>query len=131
MRKNIFCLIFLLLAACSGRDNSQLKAENALDAGREYINACLQGDFKLAAAYMVSDDENQSRLNQVETIYRTKDKEGRQQLRSASINIRELKELNDSTTALYYSNSFEKKPSVLTILRKGNYWLVSNSVEKK
>jgi Tol biopolymer transport system component len=127
MRIKLIGMLFVLLASCSMHETVNVKAENSLDAGREYINACLQGDFSLAAAYMVADTANKNHLQQLEAIYRTKDKEGRQQLRTASINIRELKELNDSSAILYYSNSFENKPSELTILKKGNAWLVSHA----
>ena len=120
-------MLLVLMVSCSMQDTVSVKAENALDAGREYINACLQGDFSLAAAYMVADTANKKQLQQLEAIYRTKDKEGRQQLRTASINIRELKELNDSIAILYYSNSFENKPSELTIIKRGSNWLVSHA----
>ena len=75
MRIKLICMLLVLMVSCSMQDTVSVKAENALDAGREYINACLQGDFSLAAAYMVADTANKKQLQQLEAIYRTKDKE--------------------------------------------------------
>src|SRR5204863_6505691 len=38
------------------------KAENALDAGREFIDGCLKADFDKATFYMVSDSTNKNML---------------------------------------------------------------------
>ena len=86
--------IAITLASCSTASAPLVPAENGLDAGREFINACLKGDFERAAFYMVESNENKALLNQIETTYREKDKEGRQELRTASINIREVSEPN-------------------------------------
>lgn len=125
--KKILGLSILLLFACNEKQNSYRKAEDALDAGREYINACLVGDFSKARFYALPDEKNQSILAETEKEYRKKDKEGRQQLRTASIIIKEVKELTDSTTELEYSNSFENKASSLVILKRNQTWLVDAS----
>ncbi|MGL1493931.1 hypothetical protein ACSTIK_00460, partial [Vibrio parahaemolyticus] len=82
-----------------------LPAETGLDAGREFIDGCLKGDFIKARYYMLANNTNEGLLNDTEATYRKADKEGRQELRAASINIKELKELNDSTVQLHYSNT--------------------------
>lgn len=125
---NKLILIFSwLLISCSNPSKDYRKAEDALDAGREYINACLVGDFSKARFYALPDEKNQSILAETEKEYRKKDKEGRQQLRTASIIIKEVKELTDSTTELEYSNSFENKASSLVILKRNQTWLVDAS----
>lgn len=124
--KQFTWLAFLLLAACGGgtESTSYRKAEDALDAGREYVNACLQGDFSKAAFYIVADEPNHHLLQQTEKSYREKDKEGRQQLRNASINIHEVKDLTDSTTEIHYSNSFDKTTHTLQVVKRDQTWLV-------
>lgn len=125
---NKLILIFSwLLISCSNPSKDYRKAEDALDAGREYINAYLVGDFSKARFYALPDEKNQSILAEMEKAYRKKDKEGRQQLRTASIIIKEVKELTDSTTELEYSNSFENKASSLVILKRNQTWLVDAS----
>ena len=119
--------ILLLLMTCNGKEQNYRKAEDALDAGREYINACLQGDFSKAAFYTLPNDKNTFILKDLEKTYREKDKEGRQQFRTASININEVKELTDSSTQIMYSNSFDKQPHILYVLKQKNTWLVDLS----
>lgn len=120
-------IISWLLVSCSSPSKEYRKAEDALDAGREYINACLVGDFSKARFYTIPDEKNQVILANTEKKYREKDKEGRQQLRTASIIIKEVKELTDSTTQLEYSNSFENKASSLVIVKRNQTWLVDAS----
>ncbi len=123
MRRFIW-IIAILLASCSGKQQDYRKADDALDAGREYINALLQGDFSKAAFYTLPDEKNQSILKELEKSYREKDKEGRQQLRTASININEVKEITANSTQIYYSNSFDKEPHILSVIRQKDTWLV-------
>lgn len=122
--KSFIWIILILLVACTGTQPEYRKAKDALDAGREYINATLQGDFSRAAFYTVSDEKNKQLLLLTEKIYREKDKEGRQQFRTASINIAEVKELTDSTTTIQYSNSFDKEAHVLQVVKRNQTWLV-------
>ena len=125
--KKIIWLFILIAASCNGKQQDYRKADDALDAGREYINAILQGDFSKAAFYTLSDEKNQSILKGLEKSYREKDKEGRQQLRTSSININEVKEINDSNARIYYSNSFDKQPHILSITKQKDTWLVDLS----
>ena len=126
MRRLIW-ITAILLIACNGKEQNYRKADDALDAGREYINACLQGDFSKAAFYTLPNDKNSAVLKVLEKTYREKDKEGRQQFRTASININEVKELTDSSTQIIYSNSFDKQPHTLYVLKQKNTWLVDGS----
>lgn len=110
--------------SCNTKREEYRKAEDALDAGREYIQSCLAGDFNKAAFYTVADEPNTRLVKETETAYRTKDKEGRQQFRNASINISEVKELNDSCTTIQYSNSFDKEMHKLVVVKRNNDWKV-------
>lgn len=117
-------IIAVLLVSCGGKQQGYRKADDALDAGREYINACMQGDFSKAAFYVLPGSENDQVLKNLEKLYREKDKEGRQQLRTASINISEVKDITDSSTEIHYNYSFDKSPHVLVVIKKNNDWLV-------
>lgn len=117
-------LPLLFFTACGPAQQEYRKAEDALDAGREYIQSCLKGDFSRAAFYTMDDAANATILKATEEQYRQLDKEGRQQLRNASINISEIKELNDSTTAVQYSNSSDQEPHRLMVVRRNNDWKV-------
>lgn len=110
--------------ACSSPAKNYLPAENGLDAGREFIDACLKGDFGKASFYMIADEKNKALLLQVEANYREKDKEGRQELRMASINIKEVTEPNDSTVIIFHSTSLDTSKQQTIVLRKGSLWQV-------
>lgn len=124
-------LLVLLLTACSSPAKNFTPAENGLDAGREFIVACLKGDFSKASFYMVDDEKNKQLLSTVEAAYREKDKEGRQELRLASINIKEVAEPNDSTVMLYHSNSLDTSAKQTIIVKRNNIWLVDYKQSNK
>lgn len=117
-------LMVFLVVACSSPKTNFTPAENGLDAGREFIDACLKGDFSKANFYMISDEKNKQLLSIIEASYREKDKEGRQELRSASINIKEVAEPNDSTVVLYHSNSLDTSAKQTIIVKRNNSWQV-------
>ncbi len=117
-------LILLLIIGCSSPAKKFTPAENGLDAGREFIDACLKGDFSKATFYMIGDEQNKQLLATVEAAYREKDKEGRQELRLASINIKEVAEPNDSTVILYHSNSLDTIAKQTIIVKRNNIWQV-------
>ena len=122
--KNILFALTFLLMACNGKQEDYRKAEDALDAGREFINSRLQGDFMKAAFYLLPDEKNKALLNEMERSYREKDKEGRQQWRTASINIREVKEQSDTVTLIYFQNSFDKLADTIRVIKQNDNWLV-------
>ena len=74
---------------------------------------------------MVDDEKNKQLLLNVEAAYREKDKEGRQELRLASINIKEVSEPNDSTVILYHSNSLDTSAKQTIVIKRNNSWLVN------
>ena len=122
--KNFFILIFIFFIACNGSQDNYTKAENAFDAGREFIDGTLKGDFKKSAFYMLTDTVNQQFLNVQEKEFRLKDKEGRQQLRTASINIQQIEEVDSITIIIHYNNSFDKIEHTLKVVKLNNNWSV-------
>lgn len=125
--KWLVAISFAVCLACNPKEQEYRKAEDALDAGREYIQSCLAGDFSKAAFYTVGDEINTRLVKQAEDAYRQKDKEGRQQFRNASINIHEIKTLTDSTTYIQYNNSFDKELHRLIVVKRNNDWQVDLS----
>ncbi|BDQ11058.1 hypothetical protein [Sediminibacterium sp. TEGAF015] len=126
MKLNHFVIgIAFIIASCSSASAPLVPAENGLDAGREFIDACLKGDFERASYYMLDSKENKAILDKIEKEYREKDKEGRQELRSASINIKEVSEPNDSTVILFHSTSLDTTGKKIIIIKQNNRWLVN------
>lgn len=73
---------------------------------------------------MLADSINQGHLQRAETKFREYDKEGRQQLRSASINISEVSDVDTLTSIIYYSNSFDQQPLKVKVVKQSEKWLV-------
>mgnify|MGYP000140768529 CR=1 FL=1 len=55
MKNTIIFAVVLFIAGCTG---GYEKAENAQDAGREFIRASLDGDYKKARFYLLKDSTN-------------------------------------------------------------------------
>lgn len=121
--KQLLLLILLFTASCKS-SNSYENATSALDAGREFIDASLKGDFAKAYFYMLQDVENKKFLDKTETNYREKDRDGREQYRQASINIGKVTDITDKETIINYSNTYDKISYKLKVVFVNNKWVV-------
>ena len=112
----------IIFFCCNGKNYS--KAENALDAGREFIDGCLKGDFSKVSFYMLDDPRNKELLQTQQRNYQAKNKEEKQQYRDASIIIIEDETINDSTHIINYQNSYDKIGRKVKVILQDNTWLV-------
>lgn len=125
----LFACIYILACTACGSNTGYKMPEDAMDAAREYIGACMQGDFDKASFYALPDDANRARIALVERSYRERDKEGRQQLRNASINIIEMKNNGSDAAELVYRISSEKHTHTLPVKRVNGEWKVDAAKE--
>ncbi|MBG9374966.1 hypothetical protein I5907_01865 [Panacibacter sp. DH6] len=113
----------VVLNACD--DGKHLKpAENAFDAGREFIDGCLKGDFDRAAFYMIRDVRNTDLLNKQESSYKTKDAKEKEAYSTASINIFEDAVVADSIHIINFQNSYDKIGRKVKVIFRNEEWLV-------
>jgi hypothetical protein len=126
-KNNIKALVVIILIflqwGCSNLSNNEM-ADNALDGGRYFLESCNQGDFKKANYYLLEGSENQSLLKDISTDYFALDKEGRQQLRQASIQINEIKALDNHQTIINYQSSLDKVPHQIKVINTPSGWKV-------
>ncbi|MFN2439113.1 MAG: hypothetical protein ABR503_07930 [Chitinophagaceae bacterium] len=110
--------------ACSNEENVAT-SENDVDAARNFIQSALKGDYKLARTYIIPDSTNTQYLDAFERNFtnrmRPEDKKG---YRNASINIHNVREIDDSTTVVNYSNSYMNKNDSLKVRRLNGEWLI-------
>ena len=124
-----YCLSFLsailtvYLIACNNSGQTS-KAENDIDAARDFIRAALDGKFDIARNYMLQDSSNMQYLDAVERNYVKMDPVTKSNYLSSSITIHLVNPLNDSTTIVIYSNSFKNDHDTLKVLQTNNSWLV-------
>ena len=123
MIKKIFVPALLLLAACGG-PGSYKKAEDAQDAGREFIRASLDGDYDRASFYLYADSTNRMLLDKWKMDYDKLAHEEQQKYRDADIRVIDLRALNDSVTSYTYANTYKKDTTTVKVIRIKGDWLV-------
>ncbi|MFT4204698.1 MAG: hypothetical protein QM610_12405 [Chitinophagaceae bacterium] len=99
-------------------------AQDSMEAGRQFIDGCLKGEFKRANFYMVQDATNKDELQRMQSAYDRKDADYRVQYRQASILIDHEEAVNDSVRVIYYKNSFDKEPRKVKVVQRSDQWLV-------
>lgn len=126
--KQLFHLsLLLLLAACNTEDKkNETEPEDDLGAARNFIRAALDGDYAKARTYLLPDSMNTEYMNLSERKYNeTMSREMKDEYKKASINIHEVKPLNDSASVISYSNSYFKKDTQhLKVVKLNNKWLI-------
>ena len=113
-----------MFTACTNSGN-YIKAEDAQDAGREFIRASLDGDLNKAKFYLLKDSANLYLLEKWKTdLYDKFNSEERRSYREASILPVRISNENDSTVLYVFTNSYKKDTTSIKVIRKNNEWLV-------
>lgn len=115
-------LLFLLLFSCS--DNEFPKAENALDAAREFLDGTLKGDFRKSAAYLPQDDKHKEALDIIKQKYYSYNDQQRQDYRAASLIILKERPVTENESVIYYKNSFDGAADSIKVRNMQGAWLV-------
>ncbi len=122
MRTFLILFIIILVQAC--QSNQQTKAENALDAGREFIDQSLKGRFNTAKKYMLQDEENLYWLEKVSKDYNSMSEQDKSGYSNASLNIKEVTDVTDSITIINYDNSYKKRAQKVKVVKVNGEWVV-------
>jgi len=120
---SIASFVFIFLLSCSN-NRSYKKAEDAQDAGREFIRASLDGDLEKAEFYLLPDSTNQLLMSKWKKDYDNMDAEAKRQYKEANILPVTIIPLNDSVTMYTFSNTYKRDTSTIKILRINGEWLV-------
>ena len=127
MKRTNYFFLFLLISFGACRNNNKqttAKSENNIDAARNFIRAALDGKFNEARTYLVTDSINSNWMDVAERSYQRADQAIKDGYRSSSINIHQVKPVNDSTAIVIYSNSFKNDHDTLKVLKLTGQWLV-------
>jgi len=122
--KSMPILLLALFIGCTTPTKSFPPAGSSIEAGRNYVEACLQGDFEKATAYAASNETMKLHTVNTEKNYRNLDKEGRSNFRQASIIIEGITDQDSLHTQMNYQYSLDKKPRQLEIEKTNGKWLV-------
>jgi len=123
--KSISIGLLAIFIGCSAPAKNFPPASSAIDAGRNYLEACLQGDFEKAVAYAASTETMKSHTATNEKNYRNLDKEGRSSFRQASIIILGITDEDSLHTRINFQYSLDKKPRQIEIEKRDGKWLVA------
>ena len=118
-----YFLLLLTLCSCNN-DATFHKAEDAQDAGREFIRASLDGNYDKAKFFLLKDEDNLMLLDRWKEMYGKLAPDTVRAFKDADIRPIKIEAINDSTTQYTYSNSFTKDTTALKIVRVNNEWLV-------
>lgn len=128
MQKIVYCFsfLFLCLASCNSddRQSNSTTSDSDIDAARNFIQAALVGDFEKAKNFMVNDSINHEDLNAIERLNERLTKDEKEKYQEASIRIHQNRKLNDSTSIIYYSNSYRNIQDSLKVIKLDREWLV-------
>ncbi len=127
MKSFLFIAFVVSLMVVCGCSSPYPKAENAFDAGREFIDASLKGDWDKAQFYMLRNETNDKELNRLKDEYRDKSNDQKQEYHNASIIILEEDTVNDSIHIVNYKNSFDNVARKVKVMQTGDGWLVDLS----
>ena len=122
--KSIYTGLLALLIGCSTPTKNFPPASSSIEAGRNYVEACLQGDFEKATAYAAPTQSMKLHTANTEKDYRDLDKEGRSNFRQASIIILGITDNDSLHTQMNYQYSLDKKSRQLEIEKSNGKWLV-------
>jgi hypothetical protein len=121
--KRILFPIVVFIISCS-HERTFRKAEDAQDAGREFIRASLDGDYEKAQFYLLRDSTNQLLMEKWEKGFEKLDAETKKQYKEADILPINIAAESDSVTSYTFSNSFKKDTTTIRIVRQEGEWLV-------
>ncbi len=123
IKKLIIPTLALWLAACNN-ETSFRKAEDAQDAGREFIRASLDGNYDKARFYLFADSTNEMLLNKWRKDFDQLNPESKSKYKEANILPINIQTQNDSVTSYTYANSYKKDTTTIKIVRINGEWLV-------
>lgn len=125
MKYLLIILVSLLQFSCTNEEDQYHVPENALDAGREFIQQSLKGKFKTAEMYMLQDEENKYWLSKWSQEFSKTSEQEKATYNKASINIAEIKDVvPDSITIINYSNSYKKVPQKIKVVKYKGEWKI-------
>lgn len=123
----IYLLLTIIFFNCCKNQSQYNKAEDAEDAGREFIRASLDGNYDKAYYYMLKDSTNTNKmiLDKWKKDYNTLKEEDKVNYMEANILPLKIEQVNDSVVNYVYSNTFEvKDTTTIKIIKVNGEWLV-------
>ena len=117
-------LIFSLFFSACNQSAKTVKNNDPLEAGREFIDASLKGDYDYARKYILEDSMNVMYFDRYKDFNGNNNDKEKEGYKNANIIINSADNISDSVMVINYSNTFKNKPSKIKMIRKNNQWWV-------
>ena len=125
MKKLLACLFIVAAFSCNSGNGGYKKAEDAQDAGREFIRASLDGDYDKAEFYLLKDSTNLLLLHKQESMYKEMSSKDKGRYKQSTIRPVAITGENDSTIFYkYYHTSNPTDTTILRVVKRNGVWLV-------
>jgi len=126
MRSSLSILFFLsaVIIFSSCNEEKKDRPNTAIETGRAFIKASLNGDFSTSETLILLDSTNSSLFSAYKEFYNKLSADKKQHYRQSSYEINKLDEINDSVTIINYSNDYMNKPMDIKIVRVKNIWFI-------
>ncbi len=118
----IYSILFAAVLSCN--TTTAKHPVTAMDTGRDFIRATLDGDFVSAELLLLPEPENIQLFDSYKELYGRLRPEEKAAYKNASYNINTYTDLNDSVSVINYSNSYMKKPMNIKLVKRANAWRV-------
>ena len=116
--------ILCMITSCNNNTNESKRPESALETGRDFIRASLDGKFDNAMPLLLPDSQNLQLFDTYKMYYDRLPADKKQNYQKASYNINKYDDLNDSVTIINYSNSYMNKPMEIKLVKNNKLWHV-------
>lgn len=126
MKSSFLVALTLILFSCNS-NQQYTKAEDAQEAGREFVRASLDGEYEKARFYLYRDSTNTNirLLDKWSSDYNRRSQQDKVNFKDASIIVINILPVNDSVQNFVYTNSFEPKDTTtIKVVRINGEWLV-------
>ena len=120
IKTSVLAFFAILFFSCTQQKAS--RPQTALDTGREFIRASLDGKFDDAEMLLLKDTQNLQLFASYKSYYTRLPDEKKQHYRSAAYTINKYIDLDDSSAIITYSNSYMNKPMDIKVVRQNNQW---------
>ena len=125
--KSTFPILLLLSAVMIFISCSEEKKEipnTAIETGRSFIKASLNGDFSTSESLILKDSSNSALFSAYKEYYEKLPAEKKLHYKQSSYEINKLDEINDSVTIINYSNDYMNKPMDIKVTRVNSSWYI-------
>jgi hypothetical protein len=124
MTKKILAFLCAIILVYSCNNEKEKRPTTALDTGRAFIRASLDGDFVMTQNLLLKDTQNLQLFESYKLYYERMPAEKKKNYKSASYVINKYLDLDDSTTIINYSNSYMNKPIEIKVVRRDKEWSI-------